>query len=192
MSPMKELLMSDKSVALIASSSALLGAIAGAAVAAFGSIKVAEMQLAQAAMNTQATSALSIRATLAEKSAVFFGANEDFLLLVSNVESKPDEITASANKVSTAASQLYPYLDADLLNAGRDIAISVSGLVRRGDVTKAERQAAADNYKAAYQSFQMLYLRLKRTLEKSALVDVVDVQIADEFKQKQPGIKTVQ
>ena len=184
--------MSDKSVALIASSSALLGAIAGAAVAAFGSIKVAEMQLAQAAMNTQATSALSIRATLAEKSAVFFGANEDFLLMVENIESKPDEITASANKVSTAASQLYPYLDADLLNAGRDIATSVSGLVRRGDVTKAERQAAADKYKAAYQRFQLLYLRLKRTLEKSALVDVVDVQIADEFKQNQPGIKTVQ
>jgi hypothetical protein len=178
--------MSDRSVALIAASSALLGAIAGAAVAAFGAIKVAEVQLQQAMINTQATSALSMRTTLAEKSALFFSANEDFLLLVSNTDATPDAITSSANKVSSAASQLYPYLDGDLLNAGRDISNSVSTLVRRGEVGLPARQKAADDYRAAYKSFQTLYLRLKRKLEKSALVDVVDVQIADQYKHDKP------
>ena len=171
--------MSDKSTALISAMSGLLGVLAGAVIAVFGTVKVAEMQLAQAALTTRASSALSMRSVLAEKAAPFFVANEEFQGSLGEKNPQPKKIIAAANKARSAISQLYPYVDADLLAACYGVSI---GLARFSSAGEIDRQGAFHDYADAYKKFQLLYLRLRRELEKNAQVEVISSQIDDSYK----------
>lgn len=166
--------------AQISAVSGLVGVLVGAVISGFFAYKIAQIQLQQSVMTTAAASALNVRSTLADKAAAFFEANQSFLV---GLQTKPfdyEKVKASANALDKARSSLTPYLDADLLIACEEVADSVRTVVSDPDIDT--RHKAFETYKAAYKNFVSLYLGLRRELERSAQLNVVESQISRKYK----------
>jgi hypothetical protein len=168
-----------KAAAMIGALSGLVGVLAGAGISGYATYKVAQLQLQQTQMSTAATSALSVRATLAEKASEFFMANQLFLQELQAEKPSIQKVSDAVDALDKARGSLSPFLDADLLTACGDVADSAR-LIARMD-TLQEGEHALERYKEAYQSFTLLYLRLRRSLEKSSQLDVTRSQMKDEY-----------
>jgi hypothetical protein len=164
----------------ISAASGIVGVVVGALVSGFFAYKISQVQLQQAMMSTAASSALSVRSTLAEKASAFFLANQSFLAEIQNEKLDVAKARSAAEELNKARSNLSPYLDADLLIACEDVADNVRVMV--SNVDSEERTKAFHAYTTAYKSFVTLYLRLRRSLEASAQLNVVSSQIADQYK----------
>lgn len=167
-------------IGLISAFSGVLGGVAGALASGYFAFQVANIQLKQAVMSTTAASALSVRSTLAEKAASFFEANQKFLTELRVESDNQTKLRDSLADLDKARANLSPYIDADLL-ASCD-ALAISARMISAARNRKESDDAYDAYTAAYGQFTTLYLRLRRSLEEKAQLNLLDAQIADQYK----------
>ena len=169
--------MSEVRAATIGAASGFVGVLAGAFVTGYFTYKVALIQLRQATITTAATSALSVRATLAERASDFFLANQVFLQELEAEKPSLEKVSVAVDSLSKARGTLSPLLDGDLLIACDGVADSARLIARMETLEAGEK--ALKEYKEAYQAFLILYLRLRRNLEESAQLNLTHSQIKD-------------
>lgn len=180
--------MSDARAATIGAVSGLLGALAGAIATGYFTYKVALVQLRQTEVAIAATSALSVRATLADRAAEFFLANQMFLQELDADKPSLEKVSSAVESLNRARGTLSPLLDGDLLIACGDVAESAKLIARMENLEDGEK--ALKKYNAAYATFVTLYLRLRRSLEESAQLNLMTSQIKDEQSKNQEGSKS--
>lgn len=169
--------------------SGAFGVLVGAVVTGWFSYQVANIQLKQAIMTTAAESALSVRNTLAEKAAALFLANESFLRAIRERPLNISMVEDSITELDKARSNLAPYLDADLLLACEGMAENARLMFSDG-LKEEEVEKYVDAYRQSFDRFTILYLRLRRDLEKNAQLDVLSSQLIDEKDIKKQGLQS--